>query len=108
RLTDAFEILSVASTGTRQLVFCGADLEDTLSFLNSIRNFQGNLFVVAVTRRFDLKSWLDLLEAGAADYCLFPVDEEQIQWPTTFVPSIPCTLKSGDWRLLGIFPPRLS
>src|SRR5262245_54530045 len=78
-LTNTFEILRAASTGTRQLIFCGADLEDTLSFLNSTRNFKGNLFVVAVTRRFDLKSWLDLLEAGAADYCLFPVDEEHIQ-----------------------------
>src|SRR5262249_4245512 len=63
RLTDASEILSAASTGTRQLVFCGAELEDTLGFLNSTRSFKGNLFVVAVTRRFDLKSWLDLLEA---------------------------------------------
>jgi DNA-binding NtrC family response regulator len=76
---DAFEVLN-SDTRTRQLVFCGAELEDTLTFLHSTRNFKGNLFVVAVTRAFDLKSWLDLLEAGAADYCLFPIDEEHIQW----------------------------
>jgi DNA-binding NtrC family response regulator len=76
---DAFEVLN-SDTRTRQLVFCGAELEDTLSFLHSTRNFKGNLFVVAVTRAFDLKSWLDLLEAGAADYCLFPIDEEHIHW----------------------------
>jgi DNA-binding NtrC family response regulator len=77
---DAFEVLRTAEPRTRQLVFCGAESKDTLGFLRSTRDFEGGLFVVAVTRAFDLKCWLDLLEAGAADYCLFPIDEEHIQW----------------------------
>ena len=77
---DAVEILGTANTRTRQLIFCGAESKDTLGFLRSAKGCEEGLLVVAVARTFDLKLWLDLLEAGAADYCLFPIDEEHIQW----------------------------
>ena len=74
------EVLMTTDARARQLVFCGAESKDTMDFLHSVQDFQGRLFVVAVTQRFDLKRWLDLLEAGATDYCLFPIDQEHIQW----------------------------
>jgi len=77
---DAIEVLQTTDGCAGQLVFCGAESRDVMSLLHSAKDSGHGPFVVAVTRNFDLKRWLDLLEAGADDYCLFPIDEEHIQW----------------------------
>jgi DNA-binding response OmpR family regulator len=65
---------------TRRLVFCGAQRQDTLDFLHSIEGQAHAPSVVVVTPTFDFKHWLDVLEAGATDYCAFPLEEAHIQW----------------------------
>jgi DNA-binding NtrC family response regulator len=77
---QAAEILRKSDSQVHQLIFCGAESKEALGFLHSIKDREEGLSVVVVTRTFDLGHWLDLLEAGAADYCLVPLEEEHIQW----------------------------
>jgi DNA-binding NtrC family response regulator len=62
------------------LVFCGADQESLQKVLGEIARVQRPVPVVVVSREASVSSWLDALEAGAADYLPAPFEPTQLNW----------------------------
>ena len=78
-LAAALESLSCRPTDTpqpAQIVFTGWDPRE---FSRRAAEFPGKPIVV-VSRSADVSTWLDALEAGAADYCAPPFEAIQIRW----------------------------
>jgi DNA-binding response OmpR family regulator len=80
KIVSLTELAELQTEPGCQLVFCGLEREDSLDFLRAMRDREQAPSVVVVTRSFDFKHWLDVLEAGASDYCPFPFEEAHIQW----------------------------
>jgi DNA-binding NtrC family response regulator len=62
------------------LVFCGADQESLQKVLDEVARVRRSVPVVVVSREASVTSWLDALEAGAADYLPAPFERTQLNW----------------------------
>jgi DNA-binding NtrC family response regulator len=62
------------------LVFCSARHHDLQVLLEAAQRFQPATPVVVVTRHPEVNDWLDVLEAGAADYCAAPFESQHLGW----------------------------
>jgi DNA-binding response OmpR family regulator len=61
------------------IVFVGGDREKYLSLVRRLRAVDRTLPVVVISRLPETSEWLDVLEAGATDYCVPPFDLRQIR-----------------------------
>jgi DNA-binding response OmpR family regulator len=73
------------------IVFVGGERERYLSLLRLLRAADSNLPVVVVSRTPETSEWLDVLEAGATDYCVPPFDLRQIR-----------SLVASRWRAFSV------
>lgn len=57
-------------------------VSDTLPVIRNLMNAAtlADLPVIVITRTPDTRSWLDAMEAGAADYAAPPFEREQMRW----------------------------
>lgn len=62
------------------LVLCGADPGKYRPLLLALKNSGLNIPVLVVSRMPEVSEWLDALDAGAADYCGAPFEQQPIQW----------------------------
>ena len=70
---------SIAEIRPDMPVFVCGDVTGWIQEVIDIRNIRPRVFVVVVTRIPDTSKWLDALEAGADDYCAFPLDGHQMR-----------------------------
>jgi DNA-binding response OmpR family regulator len=68
------------SLAKADLIFCGANPDALQGVLRDVRNAQRQVPVVVVSREDSVASWLDALEAGAADYLPAPFERAQLDW----------------------------
>jgi DNA-binding response OmpR family regulator len=61
------------------IVFVGGDREQFLSLLRRLRAADSTLPIIVVSRLPETSEWLDVLDAGATDYCVPPFDVRQIR-----------------------------
>lgn len=69
---DMDQMLQTA--GKADVVFCPFS-QNLLSLLKAV-----TVPVVIVSRHPEVSQWLDALEAGAADYCAAPFENNQLRW----------------------------
>jgi DNA-binding response OmpR family regulator len=76
-LTIAFLKIGIETADERpQIVFCSVAPK---ILQRALRRFP-RLPVVVVSRLPEVRSWLDALEAGAADYCAAPFESIHLDW----------------------------
>jgi len=61
-------------------VFISGDSLEYRNTLSLLREAHPGLPVIVVTRKPDAKHWLDVLDAGATDYCGAPFERVQLRW----------------------------
>ena len=62
------------------VIFLAGDGPHFRDSFNALRSKRPDLPLVVVTRLPEVTVWLDALEAGAADYCAAPFEQQQIRW----------------------------
>jgi DNA-binding response OmpR family regulator len=62
------------------VVFAGGKPSQYLPLLQRVRAALPTLPFVVVTRLPETAEWIDALEAGATDYCSFPLSANQLKW----------------------------
>lgn len=62
------------------VVFCSARDRDLAVLLQAAGRVRPSPAVVVVTRHPEVNDWLDVLEAGAADYCAAPFESQHLGW----------------------------
>ena len=60
------------------VVFCSPKLAEVCSILRASSGAPPKPAVIAASRIPEIKEWLDVLEAGANDYCAAPFERSQI------------------------------
>lgn len=61
------------------IIFMGGERDEYLALLRRLRAEDPNLPVVVIARVPETSEWLDVLDAGATDYCVPPFDMRQIR-----------------------------
>jgi len=72
-------VVGIEDLLSSDIVFMGGAQGEFLSLLRRLRAADPNLPVVVVARMPETSEWLDVLEAGATDYCVPPFDVNQIR-----------------------------
>jgi len=72
--------LSPLELGDTDVVFAGGKPSQYLPLLQRVRAALPFLPFVVVTRLPETGEWIDALEAGATDYCSFPLSSSQLKW----------------------------
>ena len=62
------------------VVFAGGKPSQYMPLLQRVRAALPSLPFVVVTRLPETGEWIDALEAGATDYCSFPLSSKQLKW----------------------------
>lgn len=62
--------------GKATIVFCGTKPE----VVKDLRRINPNALIVAVSRLPETADWLNVIEAGADDYCAAPFEPHQLRW----------------------------
>jgi len=62
------------------VVFAGGPASRYMPLLRRVRKERPTLPFIVVTRAADTTEWLDALQAGATDYCSWPIETRQINW----------------------------
>lgn len=58
------------------IVFCGTKPET----VKDLRRVNPNASIIAVSRLPETTDWLNVIEAGADDYCAAPFESHQLRW----------------------------
>lgn len=75
----ATRVDSIATLRPDLPVFVCGDAAGWITRVIEIRDIRPRVFVLVVTTIPDTSKWLDALEAGADDYCAFPLDGGQMR-----------------------------
>jgi DNA-binding NtrC family response regulator len=62
------------------VVFCAAEPERYTPLLEVVKQKKPGLPIIVVSRCPETSQWLEVLEAGASDYCSPPFEPIQMRW----------------------------
>jgi DNA-binding response OmpR family regulator len=75
-LANADECLDVARESGAEVIFCQPDAK----LVADLRRHSPNAVIIAASRIPDTDVWLEVIEAGADDYCAAPFEPHQLRW----------------------------
>jgi len=75
-LTGAVQSRAALRTDKNTIVFCGTKPET----VKDLRRINPKASIIAVSRLPETTDWLNVIEAGADDYCAAPFESHQLRW----------------------------
>ena len=75
-LTDAVQARAALRGDRATIVFCGTKPET----VQDLRRINPSASIIAVSRLPETSDWLNVIEAGADDYCAAPFESHQLRW----------------------------
>jgi DNA-binding response OmpR family regulator len=75
-LTGLAQARATLRSGGNTIVFCGTKPET----VKDLRRTNPNASIIAVSRLPEHSDWLNVIEAGADDYCAAPFESHQLRW----------------------------
>jgi DNA-binding response OmpR family regulator len=75
-LTGAEPARAALRSDRASIVFCSAQIET----VKNLRRINPNASIIAVSRLPETTDWLNVIEAGADDYCAAPFESHQLRW----------------------------
>jgi len=75
-LTGQAQARAALTNDRNTIVFCGTKTET----VKDLRRMNPNASIIAVSRLPETTDWLNVIEAGADDYCAAPFESHQLRW----------------------------
>jgi|SRR6185295_5192599 len=75
-LTGLAQARTTLRNDRNTIVFCGTKPET----VKDLRRINPNASIIAVSRLPETTDWLNVIEAGADDYCAAPFESHQLRW----------------------------